>query len=423
MILTPNATIIILCGSCKEGLSLTLGSSHCQHCSDAYLALIIPFFLAGVTLVLVIKVLDLTISQGTINGLILYANILQANKSYFFSNKTTPLTIFIAWINLDVGINTCFFNGLTAYSMTWLHFVFPLYISAIAGTIIIVAKYSSRVAKAMGNNCVPVLATLFLLSYAKLFRVIIAALSYRIIYTSQGSRAVWRSDGNIDYLGLEHTPLFAVALMALLFLWLPYTLLLFLGQWLQMCSCRFITKLLTKLKPFLDAHYAPLKGSHRYWFGGLLLVRAIILLISALSPEDNVHMAIYSISLSSLLLTYGGLLVYQNKYVAMFEAFLFVNLGLTAQTSLITNTYGGNENICTSILIGIAFIQFLGLFFYKLFRKINLFKKIKRFIRKKSMSEEDWEKWEQAALLREAEAEEKNVVFPPIVDMRPTYGI
>ena len=416
----------ILCGSCEKGLSLTLGNSHCQHCSNTYLALILPFFLAGIALVLFIKLLDLTISQGTINALILYANIIQANKSYFFSNKTTPLTIFIAWINLDVGISTCFFNGLTAYSMTWLQFVFPLYISAIAGTIIIVAKYSDRVAKAMGNNSVPVLATLFLLSYAKLFHVIITALSYRIIYTSQGSRAVWTADGNIDYLGLEHTPLFAVALMTLLFLWLPYTLLLFLGQWLQMCNCRSITNLLTKLKPFLDAHYAPLKGKHRYWFGGLLLMRAIILLISALSPEDNVSIAIYSISLSSMLLTYAGLLVYQNRFVSMFETSFFVNLGLTAQTSLITTRYGGNESICTSILIGIAFIQFLGLIFYKLLKRLNIFEKIKNFVRKKSMSEEDWEKWEQAALLREvgSDSEEgEDAVFSPVVDVRPTYGI
>ena len=38
----------LLCGKCKEGLSLVLGSSQCKKCSNNYLALLIPFALAGV---------------------------------------------------------------------------------------------------------------------------------------------------------------------------------------------------------------------------------------------------------------------------------------------------------------------------------------------------------------------------------------
>ena len=73
----------------------------------------------------------------------------------------------------------------------------------------------------MGNNSVPVLATLFLLSYAKLFRTIITALSFTTLSTTHGSKAVWSADGNLDYLGPEHAPLFVVAAATLLFLWLP----------------------------------------------------------------------------------------------------------------------------------------------------------------------------------------------------------
>ena len=104
-----------------------------------------------------IKVLDLTISQGTLNGLVFYANVVKANE-YLLYNEN-PLAVFIAWLNLDLGLKTYFFNGLTAYGKTWLQFLFPLYIWSIAGLIIILAKYSDRVAKVMGNNSVPVLAT------------------------------------------------------------------------------------------------------------------------------------------------------------------------------------------------------------------------------------------------------------------------
>ena len=124
-----------LCGGCQPGLSLALGSAQCLPCSNKYLALLIPLTLAGPVLVFFIKLLDLTISQGTLNGLIFYANIVKGNEYIFFpQGQTNPLTIFIAWLNLDMGVETCLFPGLTAYSKTWLQFVFPLYIWSIAGS-------------------------------------------------------------------------------------------------------------------------------------------------------------------------------------------------------------------------------------------------------------------------------------------------
>ena len=38
------------------------------------------------------------------------------------------LSVFIAWINLDFGIETCFYSGMDTYQKTWLQFAFPLYI-------------------------------------------------------------------------------------------------------------------------------------------------------------------------------------------------------------------------------------------------------------------------------------------------------
>ena len=205
--------------------------------------------------------------------------------------------------------------------------MFPLYIWSIACLIIILAKYSDRVAKVMGNNSVPVLATLFLLSYAKLFRTIMTALSFTMLSTTYGSKAVWSADGNLYCLGPEHAPLFAVAVATLLFLWLPYTfVLLFLGQWLHRCNCRLISRTMMKTKPFLDAHYGPLKGNHRYWFGALLLVRAIILLISALIPANRSNITVFSIVV--VLMTGFAIGVYNSFAVSTFNAVWFVRLGL-----------------------------------------------------------------------------------------------
>jgi hypothetical protein len=65
-----------LCGTCKENYSLAIGSSHCIYCSNDYnLALVVFFAAAGFLIVLFISALNLTVTEGKINGLIFYANV------------------------------------------------------------------------------------------------------------------------------------------------------------------------------------------------------------------------------------------------------------------------------------------------------------------------------------------------------------
>ena len=414
-----------LCGGCQPGLSIALGTNHCLRCPNTHLALLLPFALAGVVLVCFIKVMDLTIPQGTLNGLIFYANVVKANEYLLFDRtQTNPLAVFIAWLNLDLGIETCFFDGLTAYWKTWLQFVFPLYIWSIASLIIILAKYSDRVTKMMGNNSVPVLATLFLLSYAKLFRTIITSLSFTMLYTTHGSKAVWSADGNLDYLGREHAPLFVVAAATLLFLWLPYTLLLFLGQWLHRCNCRIITRMMMKIKPFLDAHYGPLKGNHRYWFGALLLVKAVILLISALIPQDRTIITLYSITICTLVLTGFSICVYRSLAVATYNTVWFVNLGVVSVSHMFTTFEGGNFSLALNCFFGLAIAQFIGLILFKVLVIIKRSKRVMSYLHRGQPVYDDWELYEQAYLQREMESDDEGEESEESgsIESLPTYG-
>ena len=395
-----------LCGGCQPGLSLALGSAQCLSCSSDFLALLIPFTLAGPALVSFVKLLDFTISQGTLNGLVFYANILQVNEDIYFPLRSThPLTIFIAWLNLDLGVETCFFKDLDAYSKTWLQFLFPLYVWTIAGLIIILAKYSDRLAKVMGNNSVPVLATLFLLSHAKLFRTIIAALSYTMLCTSHNCKAVWSVDGHLDYLGEKHAPLFVVSVVTLVFLWLPYRLLLFLGQWLHMCRSRLIIRMLIKLKPFLDAHYGAMKDKHRYWFGALHLMRATVLLISTLITYNHSSVVSISIQSFSVLLMLFASIVYRNSTVSVFNMAFYINLVLFSGANLYTKTSGGDLAVASYTLIGMAFLQFIGLVTFKIALKFKKCPKVMEYVRVRRRVDDDWELYEQAALLREIESD------------------
>ena len=409
-----------LCGGCEAGLSLALGTSQCLSCSNWYLALILPFALAGVLLVAFIKLMNLTTSQGTINGLIFYVNVIKVNEFIFLPDQGTDLIrIFISWANLDFGIQTCFVDGLSAYSKTWLQFLFPLYIWAIAGSIVLLSKYSNRVASLMGSNSVSVLATLFFLSYAKLLRIVIVGLSYTVIRSSEGDRVVWSADGSIDYLGTRHAPLFAVCAATLVFVWLPYTLLLFCGQWLYKCKSRAVVRMLGKMTPFLDAHYGPLKGKHRYWFGAQLLLRASILLISSSVPTNRSSAIVLSVSVSAVVLVaVTSIGFYRSSFVSLFEMTFFLNLALVGVSAFFMMSTGRTLAAAPAyFLITAAFAQFVGLVVYQLcsrFKKTRAALAICGWLHGRhrfDMVEEeeeldDWEMYEIAALEREREARE-----------------
>ena len=175
------------------------------------------------------------------NGLIFYANVVQANRSIFFPlGETNILTVFIAWLNLDLGIETCFYDGMDAYAFTWLQFLFPLYVWILIGLIIIASRYSKKIAQSLGNNPVPTLATLFLLSYSKILRNILAALSVtNLEYPNSEKLPVWIYDGSVPFFRrADHIVLDQVIFVILVFLllFLPYTLLFLFGQCLQAYS-------------------------------------------------------------------------------------------------------------------------------------------------------------------------------------------
>ena len=91
----------ILCGSCTNGYSITLGSNKCKNCTDdGYIALVVVFAVAGIALVVLLIVLNLTVSVGTINGFIFFANIVKLKDRIFFC----ILNRFLYCISLFLGL-------------------------------------------------------------------------------------------------------------------------------------------------------------------------------------------------------------------------------------------------------------------------------------------------------------------------------
>ena len=340
----------VLCGACQPGLSLALGSSQCMQCSNIYIILFIPFALAGVALIIFMLKCNLTVSTGTLNGLIFYANIIRANHAVFFplgrsDAFTSFLSVFIAWLNLDLGVEVCLFRGMDTYIRTWLQFVFPLYIWVLVGLMICSSRYSTTIARLSGSNTVSVLATLFLLSYAKLLRTIIAAISFTILTNRHGSTsAVWLLDGNILAMKGSHIPLVLMSIVTLVVYVIPFTMLVLLAPWLQARSNHRLLRWVNKMKPLLDAYQGPYRDKFRYWTGLLLLVRIVLFAIFGGNALGDPRINLFAISVVVLtLVVFWGIAgkVYKKLWIKLLESFFLLNLGAFAAATLFLKSLEG----------------------------------------------------------------------------------
>ncbi len=401
----------VLCGGCRENFTLALVGFKCIECSSKYaLVWIIPVFaLAGVALVVLLLVCNMTVSHGTLNGLIFYANIVSITGLTNLQNCSIhpKLSIFIACINLqlDFGIESCFYSGMDSYYKTLLQFAFPLYIVLLVGVIALVSHYSTTAVKVFGRNNIAILTTLFFLSYTTILKTIFTALDVTQVYQGSANDTnlvpynVWTYNGNVEYLKGKHIPLFGVA-MTSIFIFLPYTLLLTFGQCIRAlpterwCVLKFTTS--TSFISIMDAYHAPYHPTHRYWTGLMLLVRCAIFLaffFSFRGSELEANMFITTLILISIFtLKVFFKKIYKNFLLNILELAFLLNLICLSVTVLyLKNNNIMNSDICTftSVSISVSLAMFTGILSYHAYLQLNktrCFISIKRELAKRNLT-------------------------------------
>ena len=363
----------MLCGKCTQGLSLVFGSTRCLQCSNYYLFLIVPLAIAGIALVAFILLLNMTVATGTIHGLIFYVNILAANRSIFLLFDTPNfLTVFISWLNLDLGIETCFYEGMDSYGKFLLQLVFPAYVFTLIAIIMLWSNCSQPFARIIGKrNPEATLYMLILLSYSKLIQIIITALEYATIsYPNGTQKLVWMYDANVLYLDVKHIPRFLIAILIFIFGTI-YTILLLFGQLFNRYSQHRIMKWTTHKYyiHFMNAHHASLSDKHCYWLGLLLLSRLVYYLISAFADESIVIFFVGTLSFA-LLLYKQNKQVYTKWAEDLLETISITNLGMLALTtfyikfSLAGGEISRDQQALATVSMALAFIVFLCIVFY-----------------------------------------------------------
>ena len=360
----------VLCGACKPGLSLSLEGSKCVFCPKYWPALlaaiIIATLIAGILLLGLMLVLNLTVAIGTMNGIIFFANIVNVNKSLLFPFYTPNyVTVFISWLNLEIGFDTCFYEGMDAYGKTWLKLLFPLYLIFLVGVVIVLGEKSQRFAHVIGKrNPVAMLATLILLSFDKLFDTVIEVFSFATLNYPDGSHmVVWLPDANVRYLQGKHIPLFITALLVLA-ICIFYTVILFSWQWLLRCQGKVCLRWIRnqKLQLFLKSYHAPYTIKHRYWTGLLLIMRVLLSISSAvnMSNDPGLNLLLLGIVMIFLLVLVGQCSpIFENSVSEFIEVTFYVNIAVLFIFSLFFLQAGKHQVIIAYISGTAAIVQFV----------------------------------------------------------------
>ena len=367
----------LLCGECPVNTSAVVGGSECRRtCSNYFLLLLIPFAAGGLLLVFFIMILDITVSHGAINGLIFYVNIVQVLSDQVFPSTVNHIPVlyqFISWLNLNLGITTCFFNGMGTYSKVWLQWSFPLYVFCLIAVIVLCARRSMFVLRLVGRKATNILATLLLLSFSKIFLSIVSALVFTPLhYHPHGThwKTVWTLNGNIGYGSEKHIPMILMG-VASIFVTLPYITLLLCVQCVRRLNHRLFNWI-SRLKPLTDAYIGIYKDQCAFWTGHLLLVRAAICAVATFGIVQNemlilafvigacIHILILSIWL------FRG--VYKHWLLDVLESSFILNICFLCVTTALVmkRSVHIHQQWITYTSVTVAFATFIGIVIYHL---------------------------------------------------------
>ena len=417
----------VLCGRCPAGQSVVFGSTECHQCSDLWLITLGMYAVMGVVLIVVLFLLNLTVTQGTIYGLIFYANIIVVNSTVFFGGLDLKfIQVILSFIILDLGFPLCFYNGMNDAAKMGLQFAFPTYLLVLIIIFTLACRYYissqpqvtstkclsllGRIRKFTLQRAVNVLATLVYLSYFKLVRAVIDILSYTTINVQNGSPVqVWFYDGNVPYLQGVHIILFVFAIATSILFILPYTLALIIIPIIDRFSdnCSLLNTINVKInliKPMNDAYYAPYKGGlYRSWLGLQLLLFIFLLVPSPILGSNNpslllfIHVLMLSVfafihvqikpfgevlqSNPDAKCKASQLLNIAYNWLDLFYIINYILLAFTVSYLLSNGSSTAQLRIAVGVLVGIAVFAFFATIvfhtivsFLKLFRIFDLAK-------------------------------------------------
>ncbi len=384
-----------LCGSCKANYSYSLGPPKCViiqgNCTVSQSVLLVfAFLFAGIFLISFLAIFNFTVAEGTVTGILFYANCVHANSELFYNGSKfcQIVRVLISWLNLDLGFQVCFFSGMTVYIKLWLEFGFIAYLLFLGILIVLLSRRFVCFTKLIGRNVVPVLSTVVIFVFPKLVKnsLKVFRCSRDNFYSSKYPQIplIWSEDQTIDCLQGKHMILFILSVFCFTTAFL-YTLCLLSIQCLEQGSSWYPLRWVNKLRPFFDANTGPCRDNYRFWPGLVLLFKLVVFVSSILLDNYNRLVFLAGVCLFMFFLIFifpRG--VYKKWPLNVIEFSMYVLLGLTSALMIVDKQKSRKRNAKTSLTIATGLFLLVMIYHsYKTVSKTRCWKKIVIWIRQK----------------------------------------
>ncbi|XP_065180869.1 uncharacterized protein LOC135811564 [Sycon ciliatum] len=277
-----NGRVGRLCGSCREGLSVLLGSNECRNCTseNAYIVWG-SFSIIGIFITVFMIWTDFNILSGHVNSPWFYFQVLpyimSDNASYHF-NTIPPFNYIMNLVNASLPWATCFIGGLGDLEKLAISYAVPTYILLIVLAVAVVCRYP-RMKRLLlcgyrKDQEPSVLKTLC--SLLAVFYVSLVGNSFQLLmFVDIGDSGPWLyRDANVKFWGREHAPWGVLAVLIIILVAIPLPLFLLCGPRLQR---RYS---LTRFKPLLDIVQEPYAPNRRSFAGFYFMARLVFLALT-----------------------------------------------------------------------------------------------------------------------------------------------
>ena len=320
----------LLCRSCREDAVFSFESVNCIPSSNCEpwqpyvtLVLVVVFQLVlGFGIVILLKASFKT-GIGHLYGPLFFIAVLRLvpfgyYKEYVQLKFTVSIFQSVLLLNLEVfgKIPWCFFSNINPLLNYSLHFLGPFIIAVVLLSSVLLARYYPRQFLSLQSSPVQAICLLILLSFWSVSDTCIQLL--KPTTTLNGVKG-WRValQPNIQYLkDPYHIVTWIISTVLLIFLLVPFILLLFLSPLLRR---KFN---LTRIQPLLDAFQSSYNDKFR-WYSGVYLLTWIIL---------NINMPYYVmvIILVAVATLHFMIQPYKYRWLNIVDTLLLVDLNLFA---------------------------------------------------------------------------------------------
>ena len=276
----------VMCGECLKGYSVVFGSGECMECTNWSLFTLGFYIICGPLLIFVLYSLRLTLTAGTLNGLIFFVQAtnvgilqaLHAFESYHFG-LSKFLIVFLSLLNFNLGFPLCFFKEMDEVWKTGLCLAFPVYLLVIVIVLIVFSQYSSRLSNRISHSSVQVLITVVHLSVSNLLITIIDVFTPVKLYTNTDNELVWYRNGMIHFHYNQHhlLILMSLSLLVMCIFLTPYLTLLIGGRRLMKLS--FGNKY---FRSTYESIHGPYRENRKYMFTSRFILLISMYIIYAI---------------------------------------------------------------------------------------------------------------------------------------------